>query len=157
LAIEGYLKDNIRYDPETGDLWFKSPRRGKDISKPIRNKHSNGYYALRTRGINFYAHRLAWFLYYGNWPVGQIDHINGDRADNRIANLRDVSASINQRNRLNIKKDSGVRFRKDRKRWQAYISVDNKFVSLGHFGCKTAALVKRALSEKKLGYARVKS
>lgn len=58
-----------------------------------------GYIRIHFSGKLYAAHRLAWFYVHGDWPRQQIDHINGNRADNRIANLRDVSARVNSQNR----------------------------------------------------------
>ena len=149
-----YIKDNLQYDPDTGDVSFKKRGRGRQVGKPIRGIHSNGYYTVSLGQVGYkgYAHRVAWFLHYGDWPDGQIDHINRDRTDNRICNLRDVDPNTNQRNRSNWTPNTGVRFRKDRQRWQAYIHIDNRFKSLGHFGCETAAKMTRRIKEEELGY-----
>ena len=60
----------------------------------------SGYIRINFKGNIVCAHRLAWVLHYGAWPVGVIDHINRDRADNRIVNLRDVTPTENARNKV---------------------------------------------------------
>ena len=57
---------------------------------------STGYRYVEINGISYYSHRLIWFMHYGTWPKGQIDHINGIKDDNRIENLREATASENQ-------------------------------------------------------------
>lgn len=137
---------NLDYNKDTGVFTRISTGRiaGTDTD--------NGYRKIGINNKRVYAHRLAWLMHYGYEPKGEIDHINRDRSDNRIANLRDVSASINQRNRSDWTVNTGIRFRKDKQRWQAYIHVNNKFKSLGHFSCETAAKMARRVKEKELGY-----
>ena len=101
-----YLRQRLDYDPATGlfvwrdfegvpDSW-----RTRWAGKPAMNIRSHDGYLFGFVGaVRVRAHRVAWAISTGRWPVGQIDHINNHRADNRIGNLRDVSASFNQRNR----------------------------------------------------------
>ena len=154
MSNDQYLRDNLGYSPETGDVFFKRRGRGRQVGKPIRGISSGGYYTVAIVAVGYkgYAHRIAWFLHHGNWPDDCIDHINGDKRDNRIENLRDVTRAINNRNRTDHTEDTGVRFRKDRKCWQAYVSIDGSWTSLGHFGCKTSAQLTRRIKEKELGY-----
>lgn len=85
---EDALKELYTYDPQTGQILLSGD------SKGWVNK--NGYVYISTPlGKKFLAHRLAWLLYYGDWPTGNIDHINRNKSDNRIENLRDVSQSVN--------------------------------------------------------------
>jgi len=85
--------DKFTYCPDSGE--FINNRSGKAaISK------SDGYIIIMVSGLSFVAHRVAWFINYGTWPTGVIDHINHDRSDNRIINLRDVSPTENARNKV---------------------------------------------------------
>jgi HNH endonuclease len=88
----------LDYDPETGIFRWKVHRRPQSPPGTIAGWHS-GKKAQRIEleGENYLAHRLAWFYVHGIWPE-QIDHINGDRSDNRIANLRPANNSQNQAN-----------------------------------------------------------
>jgi hypothetical protein len=90
------LSKIAHYDPETGDFtWLENLARRKAGTKAPRRR----YLQLSIRQKLYYAHRLAWLYAHGEWPVDQIDHINGDPSDNRIANLRVATPSQNSANR----------------------------------------------------------
>ena len=87
------LLEQVHYDPETGV--FTRRKTGKACGR----QSVDGYIYIVIKGCSYKAHRLAWFYVHGSWPIFVIDHINRDRADNRIVNLRDVPQSINAQNR----------------------------------------------------------
>ena len=116
----------------------------------INADKGNGYKFGRMYGINVLAHRVAWCLYHGYWPSMLIDHINGNRSDNRKENLRDVSAQDNNRNRVRPPKNEyfGITYFKERKKWVARISVDGVNKCLGYFDNAHDAGNARAKAEK---------
>jgi hypothetical protein len=93
-----YYSSLLEYDPATGELHWRVARNGRMRVGQLAGSWSNGYIAVNVDGRKVYAHRIVWLLCKGEWPKQYIDHINGDRADNRIENLRDVSQVINGRN-----------------------------------------------------------
>jgi hypothetical protein len=98
-----YIKKYFTYDSNTGII----SRTDRANSNGSYDK--DGYLILKIKTRQFKSHRIAWFLYYGEFPINLIDHINGDRTDNRIENLRDVEYSINNNNTFRKKnKDTGV-------------------------------------------------
>jgi hypothetical protein len=127
----------LDYNPDTGILARRSsnPRWN---GKPAGTNHSNGYVAIYIGGEYHLAHRLAWLLHYGRWPAGQIDHINGDRRDNRIANLRDFDRSTNLQNMRGATKRSSTGLigatRHYTGKFRAVIHVDGRQKNLGVFG-----------------------
>ena len=129
------LRNLLTYYPETGlFVWRHDKGRGR-AGMVAGSRDSKGYVVMSLDHKMYKAHRLAWLYVHGVWPQGQIDHINGDKADNRIANLRDVTQSQNLINRPEMKRRDplprGVR--RDRGRFQAYINRDGKQVYLGSF------------------------
>jgi hypothetical protein len=92
------LRTLVHYDPETGLFKWKTQSWPRNPG-PIEQKTPKGYTRFSVLNKRYMAHRLAWLYVTGAWPRGQIDHINGDRSDNRWANLRDVTPSENARNR----------------------------------------------------------
>lgn len=130
-------KDILEYHPDSGDIVWKvdNGRRVKSghIAGSVDKGH--GYRVVRYQGKAFLAHRLAWFLYYGRWPKNMIDHINGNKTDNRIKNLRDVTRSINRRNTFKTRAGrlTGCDFHKQMKKWRARIIVNGQEQSLGLF------------------------
>jgi hypothetical protein len=94
------LRSLLAYDAETGVLRWVSRSaiclRAGDVAG---HKNRSGYREIKIAYRAYLAHRLVWLHVHGEWPKGQIDHINGNRDDNRIANLRDVSSSQNMLNR----------------------------------------------------------
>jgi hypothetical protein len=129
--------DRLRYDPEAGFFYWRVPTRNKPAGTEAGFLTSSGQIGIKVAGRIFLAHRLAWFFSHGREPSGQIDHINGIPTDNRIVNLRDVSASQNQWNRgkpkNNTSSKKGVSWRARRKRGYASISVRGQSIYLGSF------------------------
>lgn len=119
----------FRYDPESGDLFWNNG----DVAKTI----SNGYRAVKYRGTQYRVHRIAWLMYYGNLPSGHIDHINCNRLDNRISNIRACSCSENLMNvRIGRKNTSGVKgvtLHRRLNKWQAQLMAAGKSMYLGVF------------------------
>ena len=92
------LRDLLHYDPETGQFTWKDSVKGRMAGQRAGCLFDRGYRRVRVN-YRFYAeHRLVWLYVTGEWPRHQIDHINGQRDDNRIANLRDVCRSTNAQN-----------------------------------------------------------
>ncbi|EOM9281775.1 HNH endonuclease, partial [Escherichia coli] len=115
---------------------------------------SGGYICISINNVLYYAHRLAWFYVYKKWPPKFIDHVNGNRLDNRISNLRLATEEQNARNivgnRLNTSGAIGVSWDKTTGRWKSYVGYKNKTISLGYFDSKEDAAFIAALARKKL-------
>lgn len=115
-----------------------------------------GYATVLVDREKFVLHRLVWLWWYGYTPENEIDHINRDKLDNRISNLREVSRSCNVRNtpvdRDSTSKIKGVSFCKRDKKWLAYIRGSHKQLSLGAFSCKVEAAAHRYAAEQALDW-----
>ena len=107
------LQANYKYDPDTGVIC----KLACGVYLPIGHKDSGGYIAIAHNKKEIKAHRMAYALYYGKWPVNELDHINRNRADNRICNLRDADRVLNNLNRGKI-----IKFSIDRK-WNIFNSL----------------------------------
>ena len=82
------LKQELEYDPETGLFTWIAKRSGVVTGKKAHKLNTSGYVQIRVLGKSYVAHRLVWLYTHGEFPECQIDHINGQRADNRLVNLR---------------------------------------------------------------------
>jgi hypothetical protein len=146
------LRQRLRYDPDTGLIYWRGT--GKRAFKHVTDR---GYCDGRFGAKMLKAHRVAWAIYYGQWPAHQIDHKNGCRTDNRITNLRDVPQSINakncRRNRRNKSGVAGVYWYRQTSRWAAVVRVDGKSRHLGYFKSLDAAAEARSRASKKYGFS----
>ena len=152
-------RELLTYDATTGLLtWNVRRDRPKSWNSRYANKPagrvSNGYISLSINGSSHQAHRVAWFLFYGVNPDGFIDHINGDRSDNRIDNLRLVSDSENKKNRRLQKNNSsgvpGVSLRGSG--WRVRIKSNGKELFLGSFDNFFDAVCARKSTQNKMGF-----
>jgi HNH endonuclease len=154
-----------------GESYFWRERERKFFSSPIgfavwngRNAGKktltaidfNGYAIFRFQRKTYCAHRVIWAYHYGEWPTGQIDHINHDRADNRLENLRDVTHAENAKNqRIRSTNKSGfigVSWFSQTKKWKSSIFSNGKTKHLGYFSEKSAAVAARKNAERKIGF-----
>lgn len=145
------LRSRLRYDPVTGI--FISRVRTK---RRVGFVGGGGYQMLHIKGRIYLAHRIAWWLHFGEMPKGWLDHINGDRADNRIANIREASFSQNAQNVArkanNTSGYKGVSFSKADGKWRATICVNGRHWQLGAFRTpEEASRVYQLAAEKHFG------
>jgi hypothetical protein len=155
------LRAVLRYDAETGRL-FWLPRPGKlkwtvqNAGKEAFTANTLGYRCGTIDGVRFQAHRVIWKIVHGREPKGQIDHIDGNRSNNRVENLRDVSNAENARNRRPYCRTTsgtlGVSWTTHHRRWRAYITVEGKQIALGTFREKSDAIAARRAAEAKYGF-----
>ena len=133
------LREVLVYQPDTGEFY-----RGDKKAGSLNARHGYIYICVDYR--HYRAHRLAWLYMYGKWPDGDIDHINSNRSDNRIANLRDVSRSFNLLNAVGMTNSStgikGIHLQKNG-RYHAYITVDKRRTNLGYFASLEEAVAAR--------------
>lgn len=163
-----YLKSILDYNPSTGVLVWRKRGEGsfatllaarcwnaKYPGKEAGTKWKR-YIKVWVEGRGQKAHRIAWAIYHGNWPEGQIDHINGVFEDNRISNLRVVSNSLNQRNTAmrsnNTSGVNGVYYREKYDRWVASICLNGKNKHIGYFKTIEEAAKARKEEAEKHGY-----
>lgn len=128
----------------------------KNAGKEALTASRNGYKAGNINNRVYYAHRVIWLLAHGQWPAGQVDHINGDETDNRLVNLRSVSHQDNARNaKLRVDNSSGipgVRWFKQTGKWWASIGVNRKTKHLGFYSDFDEAVSVRKRAERELGF-----
>lgn len=124
-------RNALDYDPETGVFRWKISNRGHRKAGDVAGSRvgRGTYRRVKINQQEYAAHRLAWAMMYGEDPGDEIDHINGDPSDNRIANLRPATR---QQNCQNIGA-AGVRFEPDRQRWLARICVNGRQKNLGRY------------------------
>jgi len=94
--------------------------------KPVGMRRHIGYATLKVDDVGLYAHRVVWAMEYGEWPAGFIDHIDGDRGNNDLSNLRDVPRVLNQRNMSRCAGHTGtpgVYWYPERRKWRAHLTV----------------------------------
>ena len=174
LPSQEVLRQLLRYEPETGKLfwkqrdassftvpgskgtewkaaWWNSMHAGKEAFQKIR---PDGYRRSKVEGQSHYAHRIIWKLHYGVDPA-HVDHINGDRTDNRIKNLRSIAPADNnknmgksRRNRSGIVGVSQIPCG----RWSACIVVGSRFIWLGSHATKEEAVHARLEGERLHGF-----
>lgn len=115
-----------------------------------------GYLRARILGKSYLAHRVIWAYHYGEWPSDQIDHINHDRSDNRIENLRVVSQMVNAKNQKRSKRNksgfTGVHWCAAKRRWRATIKVGNRYLYLCTTRDKNKAIKARKAAEQKYNF-----
>ena len=150
MLTQEYLKECFNYDHDTGILrWKVRPREHFATDRGWRSFNSNdaghvsgttygpGYVGVTINGKRHQVHRIIWMMARGRWPELHIDHINGNRTDNRIANLREATDAENLRN-CRIHKDNGtgfkgIHFHKARGKYHAQIMTDGVKEHLGYF------------------------
>lgn len=149
------LRQLLRYDPETGKLfwrersreWFNSDARHAGWNKRRAGREAMTYtdtLGYKSGGVDRHqvrAHRVIWALHYGEWPDGVIDHINSVKTDNRLCNLRCASVAQNTMNRrptIGTSAYKGVHLSKAGS-WCAMLQKDRKRKYLGRFKTEVEA------------------
>lgn len=132
------LKRALTYNESTGIFtWNITVGRASAGSRAGCPSAPGRYRQIRLSRRQYLEHRLAWFYIYGKWPSVAIDHINGDKSDNRLANLREATLSENQHNRgcpiTNTSGFKGVSWCRRTKLWHAAIKVSRRSINLGYF------------------------
>lgn len=137
LSLEA-LRSRLSFEPDTGVFRWLTTQGGVTVGSPAGNLNSSGYMVVGFSGLKIRQHRLAWLFNFGAWPSGTIDHIDGDKKNNRIANLRNVPHRVNKQNmRVATASNSlgvlGVYWSERRVGYMASVSTDGKQKRKGPF------------------------
>eukprot|EP01034_Spumella_vulgaris_P038499 gene38499-47544_t len=140
ILAPSLLRELLHYDAASGALTWKVAISSRVKSGDTAYSEPNrGYFYVRIFTAKYPAHRIAWAIAMGEYPVGEIDHINGHRSDNRLSNLRDVSHQTNNENRRlpNPGKISckllGATYDEAADSWKAQISKGGKNIHIGRY------------------------
>lgn len=139
------VKKLFSYDPDSGVFTrLISTSRCVKVGQVAGSMNGDGYLQVKIDGHRYTMHRLAWLYVNGEWPKGVIDHLNGHRADNRIANLRDTTQKVNAQNKHKARSDSasrllGVYKEKRGRRYRSHIWIDGRLHVIGYFDTKEEA------------------
>lgn len=152
------LKYFLNYDEGTGVFKWRFNRKGLFAGQVAGSiSKDSGYVCIRIDNRLYRAHRLAWLYVYGVWPDDCIDHINHNRQDNRICNLREATKQDNQqnlsKNSANTSGVTGVSFYAAYSKWAAEIWVKKSKIFLGYFDNIEDAAEARRVAEKKYGFS----
>lgn len=169
-ALRKRANEYYEYNKDTGSFFYKERPASefskhqyihhcKRIGKEAGSVNREGYVKIWVDKKIYSAHKIAWLIIHGEWvnyPEFEIDHINGDRSDNRIENLRKVSKSGNQRNSgrriTNTSGVHGVHWCQRNKKWIARIWNGSRHVYLGQFNDLRESAIARQAAERVLGF-----
>lgn len=131
MLTQEKLKEKIVYFPNTGK--FHNAKTGREVGTADKR----GYVKILVNGKSYRAHRLAWLYVHGNFPKNEIDHIDGDRSNNKLKNLRDVTRAVNCMNMPKTDRNTtgfkGVDYFKPAQLYRSRIVKDGKRLFLGYF------------------------
>jgi hypothetical protein len=153
MLTQQQLKEHLFYDPNTG-IFIREKTSGRHKKGNLLGTvNIKGYVVIRIQDKLHLAHRLAWLYVYGKFPSDVLDHINRNKTDNRIDNLREIYAGQNSENTLISKANrsglKGVGWYAPSKKWRSKITVNRKTVHLGHFDNKEDAHLAYCYAAKK--------
>ena len=141
------LREVLKYSRKTGLFTWRvlANTNGALLGQVAGYRRDDGYIEIGFDGRVYRAHRLAWAFVYGAWPEGLLDHKNGVRDDNRIANLRPTTRSLNLQNQRHPRSNNRTGLlgvspaKRQSAMWRATIKVNGKQVHLGTFDCPNKA------------------
>ena len=124
----------LRYDKETGKLFWRQSKMGRQIFKPAGHKDKTGYTRIMIDYKMYLAHRIIWLLSYKEWPKEHLDHIDRNPDNNKLENLRDVGRSMNMRN-AKARKDNcqGHRGISLNPNGRYYVRLQGKYIGSSYF------------------------
>ena len=137
LLTSERARELLSYDPTTGSLTWKAtvgPRAPQGGAAGYIDK--KGYVCVGLDGKYYFGHRIAWLLHFGRWPVGQVDHRDEIKSNNRIANLREATPIENMHNQRFARKHNRLGLRgvsNNHGKFQAEIRANGKRIYLGVF------------------------
>lgn len=170
------IRQLFRYEAETGKLFWNprdesqfcaTEKRSQDWAfrrwntrfsgkEAFTARNDFGYAVTNIGGRIYRAHRVIWAITHGEWPKGDVDHINGVPDDNRLCNLRSVTHKSNLRNQkrrsTNKSGVNGVGWYKAYEKWRAHITLGGKMKCLGYFDTKDEAIAARMAADIQHGY-----
>lgn len=147
------LREILHYDPETGVFTWLVRCGHAQPGTVAGGVDYTGYNYIKINARRYGSQRLAWLHVYGNWPADSVDHINGAKADNRIANLRDVPRRINLQNqsRPHANNKSGfLGVHKTGQKWAAQVRHKGVAHHLGRYATPEAAYAAYLTAKRRL-------
>ena len=133
------LKEVLRYLPTTGRFRWRVRHGSRFPAGEAGTLRPSGYHSIQVDGVTHYSHRLAWLYVHGEHPTGDIDHHNGNPADNRIANLRQRPHRENIWRAIARHMSGTTGVRRQRGKWQARITVNGRHYNLGTYDTRKEA------------------
>lgn len=149
-------RELLHYDPGTGVFTWLRRTSNRIRVGDVAGALVDGYIAIGIDGASYQAHRVAWLMTHGVFPGPELDHEDGNKSNNRIANLRDAGS---RENRLNMPRRSdnssgvtGVSWHAKARKWVAQVQIDGQNIYLGLHETIEAAAHARMLASKMLGF-----
>lgn len=152
---QSFVLNNFYYNQDSGELYNKNRKYSK--IKKVNTLSTKGYLRVTINYKQYFVHIIIWLYVYGYLPSTHIDHINGNKTDNRLSNLREVTNKQNHRNMALFSNSKtltcGVSFVKRINKYRAYITINGKQKHLGYFESLKDAEIERLKFNKKFNFS----
>lgn len=156
MITQARLKELLHYDPETGVFIRKAKQSNQMEGAIAGGEDGSGYLRIRIDGKKYKSHRLAWLYMFGILPANKTDHINQNRSDNRICNLREVTDGDNSKNASrrsdNRSGITGVYWSGVNQKWAVQINDNGEQKFLGRYESLLDAAAVRIKANSRYNY-----